>query len=227
VGIGEVVGGVALVGVAVLIGLALTEDNSPETLSTSDATLLEPAATTAGAATTTAVAATDTSDAGTEPTASTDEPPATEATASVEDTTAPASSSETPSTTTSGSDVATPPTTTVAPSTTAAPPTTLSLEQKREVDVRVLNGGARAGAAGDLTAALRFAGFTAPAPGDTSTRGAPTTILYAPFQEGAAAAVNVLVGAGPENIREGALDPNWVAYGGGLDVLVVLGAAPG
>ena len=42
-GVGEVVGGIALVGVAVLIGLAITDNDEPETLTEAESTLVDPA----------------------------------------------------------------------------------------------------------------------------------------------------------------------------------------
>ena len=45
-GVGEVVGGVALVGLAVLIGLAITDNDEPETLTETESTIVDSAATT-------------------------------------------------------------------------------------------------------------------------------------------------------------------------------------
>ncbi len=229
-GVGEVVGGIALVGVAALIGLAITDDDEPETLTEAASTLVDPAAAGAGPTSTATTLAPDTSSesTSTESTAPAEPTDPTDAADTTED-----EPDETPPTETAATDVPASSTTTstVAASTTPAPPappTTLSAEQRAAINVKVLNGGAASGAAGDVTAALRFTGFTAAGPADARVGVQAKTVLYAPFQRPAADAVNELVGAQPVNVREvSPADPNWAAFGAGLDVLVVLGPGPG
>lgn len=231
-GVGEIVGGIALVGVAVLIGFAITDSDEPETLTEAASTLVDPAAAGAGATSTATTLAPDTSSESTssestapaEPTDPTD-PDTTEA---EPDETPPTETAATvvPASSTTTSTIAAP--TTPAPATTPAPPTTLSPEQRAAVNVKVLNGGAASGAAGDMTAAIRFTGFSAAGPADARVRVPANTVLYAPFQRPAAEAVNQLVGAQPANLLEASpADPNWAAFGAGLDVLVVLGLGRG
>ena len=149
-------------------------------------------------------------------------------TAATDDTSEPDSTpseSTSDSSTTSSSTSST--TSSTAPSTTAGPSTTLSIDQRAAINVKVLNGGANTGAAGDVTAAVRYAGFTAQGPADASPQVGATTVLYGPGQQGAATAVNAFVGALPANVVEGGpADANWARYGSTVDVLVVLGPGP-
>ena len=216
-GVGEVVGGVALVGLAVLIGLAITDNDEPDTLTETESTIVDSAATTTAAATTTSVETTApevTSDPTTAATNDTSEPDSTPSESTSDSSTTSSSTSSTTSLT--------------APSTTAGTSTTLSIDQRAAINVKVLNGGANTGAAGDVTAAVRYAGFTAQGPADASPQVGATTVLYGPGQQGAATAVNAFVGALPANVVEGGpADANWARYASTVDVLVVLGPRPG
>ena len=88
----------------------------------------------------------------------------------------------------------------------------------------MLNGGASAGAAKKMSDRLRFSGFAPGASGDAPRRVTATQVLFAPGSEAEAATVNEVVAARPENVVPvSADDPNWSAFGNGLDVLVVLG----
>lgn len=210
---GEIVGGVALVGVALLIGLAIADDDAPETLTATDPTLGE-----------TAAPATD-------PAASPAATPSSSATSTVPATSSEASTEESSDeTTTPDSTVETTEasTTSTSATTSTATSTTLSAAQRAEISVKVLNAGAASGEATDVTAAVRFAGFTADGPADASAQVGATTVLYAPGQQAAAAAVNTLISASPSNVIEGTADnPNWARYGTGVDVLVALGPGQG
>lgn len=206
-GAGEIVGGLALVGVAVLIGLAIASDDTPESISGTDASLVDPATPT-GTAPTPTVAAT--------PLVATASTVGNEATASA-GTAAPNPSTVASSTVTS----------TTAPATTVTP-TTLSSQQRAEILVKVLNGGAPTGAATAMTATVRLEGFRADGPADAPAPVGATTVLYAPGQGTAAAAVNGIVGAAAPNVLEGSIaDRNWANYGAAVDVLVVLGQSTG
>jgi hypothetical protein len=195
-GIGVIVGGVALVGVAALIGLALIDEEASETLSETEATLLDPAA------------------------------PRPSTTAVVVASTAPATASSEPGEPAASGTSSAPPAS--EPTTTAATTTTLSLVERAGINVKVLNAGAAAGAAASMTEAVRDAGFTAEGPADAASLTGATMVLYAPGQQGAGAAVNVVVGAPPANVVEATgSDPNWATLGAALDVLVVLGPSTG
>ena len=118
-----------------------------------------------------------------------------------------------------------PTTTTQAPTTTAAPsPPLIPAEQRQAIAVKVVNGGAPAGAATSMSAALRSAGF-APHAVATARRPVPATrVLYAAGRELEALTANATVGAAPANLVPATSDdPNWAAFGDKLAVLVVLG----
>jgi hypothetical protein len=198
-GLGEIVGGVAFVGVAVLIGLALRDENAPATLTGADVTLADTSPTSPASSTAPAAATVPS----TRPAATTTQPAAS------------------PSTTTTTS----PPSTSAAPTTV---PATSPSAVPAEISVRVLNGGAGPGAAGRMTDALRFAGFDAAGPADASVAVGATTVLYAPGQQAAAEQVNTVVRASPVGvIAVTEADGNWRDHGAGMDVLIVLGPVSG
>ena len=193
----EVVGGAALIGVAALIGIALTDDGAPEVITTDTSPFVF------DASSTTITSATSVSAAG----STVSEPVAT--TAAPTPTTAPAAPAPTE------------PTVPPAPPTTLIPP-----EQRGGIAVRVLNGGAPAGAATNMSAVLRNAGFAPTGPADTQMPVGATRVLFAPGRELDGATVNDVVKARPENVvLASSGDPNWAEFGDGLAVLVVLGPA--
>ena len=177
--IGEVVGGAALVGIAVLVGIALTDDTSAEIITTDTSPFVFGAGTTTSTITITAST----------------------------------------------------PTTAASPSTPSAPPATstttlIPAEQRGAIAVRVLNGGAPARAAINMSEALRGAGFAPGRAGDAAEAVDATRVIFAPGREAEAATVNSVVTATPENVVPASDDdPNWAAFGGELAVLVVLGPA--
>ena len=127
--IGEIVGGVALVGVAVLVGIALIDDDAPELITADTSPFVFDTA-----------AATSTSTS----TSSSTVPPV----ASTPRTTAPVRTRASSPTSTAAPTSAEP----AAPTTTLIPP-----EQRSGIAVRVLNGGAPALAATNTSATLRDA----------------------------------------------------------------------
>jgi len=195
---GEVVGGAALVGVAALIGIALTDDGASEVITTDTAPFVF------NAGSTTTISTTSTA-------------PAAGSTVSQP---APITGDVAP-TTAETAPAPTEPTVPPTPPTTLIPP-----EQRGGIAVRVLNGGAPAGAATNMSAVLRNAGFAPTGPADTQMPIGATTVLFAPGRELEAATVNDVVRARPENVVLASPgDPNWAAFGAGLAVLVVLGPA--
>ena len=195
----EVIGGVSVVGVVVLVGLAIADDAGSDTITTPTApTILAPV---------------DSSADTTEPTPSaTAEPDSTELPAETEP-------------------VETEPVETDPVTTTATPETTttippLPVEARNGVRVKVVNSGGVAGAATFVTGVLEGAGFAPTNPNDGVANVAQTTVLFAPGQNAAAAAVNESINAAPEFVTEAnPEDPNWAEFGTDLDVLVVVGPA--
>ena len=202
VGVGEVVGGIALVGVAVLIGLAITDNDEPETLTEAESTLVDPAA-----AARPDEPATRGTDASSESTSSESTAPdrldrtdrCADTTESRRDAAHRDAATDVASELVDDLDHAARPRRPRPP----APPTTLSVEQRAAINVKVVNGGAASGAAGDVTAAIRFSRVHGrEAPPMPRARVLANTVLYAPFQRAAAEAVNELVGAQPDNVLE-------------------------
>jgi LytR cell envelope-related transcriptional attenuator len=203
--IGEVVGGVALVGVAVLLVIALTDDGAPETLTADTSPFLFAASTSSAALSTATTTATS---------PSVESPGSTASTADTTD----ATTTTAPTTSTLAGTTST---TTVAPTSGSISP-----DQRAGIAVRVLNGGAPVLAATRMADVLRSAGFAPGSAADATRLVAATRILFAPGRELDAATVNDVVKARPENVAPGAADdPNWRAFGDGLAVLVVLGPA--
>jgi LytR cell envelope-related transcriptional attenuator len=202
--IAEVVGGVALVGVAVLVGIALTEDRQPDTITTDTSPFVFAATTSAARASTSTAEATTSTRPPRQPRTTTTRPP----------------------TITTGPPSTAPPATTVPapPTTTLVPP-----EQRSSIRVRVLNGGSPPLSATAMTETLRNAGFApVAAAADATVQVAETMVYFASGSELAALTVNQLVGAPAENVvpvPDG--DANWAEFGDGLAVLVVLGSSTG
>ena len=194
----EVVGGAALIGVAALIGIALTDDGAPEVITTDTSPFVFDASSTTITSTTSTV-------------------PAAGSTVSEPSRT----TSDVASTTAETEPAPTEPTETPTPPITLIPP-----EQRGGIAVRVLNGGAPAGAATSMSEVLRGAGFAPTGPADTEVSVAATRVLFAPGRELDAATVNEVVKARPENVvLASSGDPNWAEFGDGVAVLVVLGPA--
>lgn len=197
--VNEAIGGLAAAGVVVLVGLSLAQDTSPETIATAPvATILDP--TTSGATTELPTSTTSPSDASEEAedpenTADRDE----RATRAASTTTTSRSSSTTTTTT------------------TLFPP-----EQRGEIELLVLNGGAGPGRAGVLSDLLRLEGFAPRGERDASVRVDQTFVLHAPGQELAAFTVDSFVGA-DQVLAASPDDRNWQVFGDGVDVLVILG----
>ncbi len=195
---GEVVGGAALIGAAALVGIALTDDGAPEVITTDTSPFVFDSSPTTITSTTSTV-------------------PAAGSTASEPART----TSDVASTTAETEPAPTEPTVPPSPPITLIPP-----EQRGGIAVRVLNGGAAAGAATSMSGVLRGAGFAPAGPADTQVTVAATTVLFAPGRELEAATVNDVVKARPENVVMASPgDPNWAEFGDGLAVLVVLGPA--
>lgn len=205
--VSDVIGGLAVCGVVVLIGMSLADDDAPDALADDPTTILV-----LDASGTTDVPASDTTES--------------TATSGTTESTDPAPTGST-DTTSTDAPAQTPPATT--PSSTSPPPTSTTVplltdDLKPFVAVRVLNGGAGPGAATDATELLAAAGFDPRAQGDASSDVAATTVLYAPDRRSDALTVNEVIGAAPENVREASPDdPNWADFGADLHVLVVLG----
>jgi hypothetical protein len=201
--VNQVIGVLAAAGVVALIGLSLNEDENPQT----SAMVTTPTLSPVGVAPSTGSTPTTTDDV---------------AQGSGE---GPASSSSTTATT-AASDAG-PPTsvTTTTTTTTTTPTTTLVPEDLRSfVELQVVNGGAPPGQASALTAQLRAAGFAPRGPQDAVEFVDATTIYYAPGAELIALSVNSEIGLPPERLAEVPPDePNWAAFGSGLDVMVILG----
>ncbi len=198
---GEVVGGVALIGILALVGLAVTADDDPQTLTGATTPGLPTDASSTSADTSTAVSADTTGSADTSDLATT-EPATTEpvTTERVTTTTAPA------------------PLRTVPP---------LSRQERVDVVVRVLNGGAEDGAAAFVSGVLRTAGFEPIQALDAAQPIDTTTVFHTPGLQREAADVNSLIEADPRQIVEGTDDDaNWRQFGQFVDVLVILGPSP-
>jgi hypothetical protein len=205
--VSDVIGGLAVCGVVVLIGMSLADEDSPDALADDPTTILV----LNGSGTTDAPAF--------------DTTVATDATVATEGTDA--TPTDSTDSTTTDAPAETPPASTPPPSSPPPTSTTVPLisdDLKPFVAVRVLNGGAGPGAATDATELLAAAGFDPRAQGDASIDVAVTTVLYAPDRRSDALTVNEVIGAAPENVREATPDdPNWAEYGADLHVLVVLG----
>ena len=215
-GLGEVVGGVALVGLAVLFGLALTEDEEPNLLTTEDTVGFAPA----GSGVTSTTTSTGTSAATDATLAPTPQPTATsaaaEATEATEATTAATEVVETTTTEPAQSS-----TTSAATSTTEA---TVPLDQRPAVRVRVLNAGVETGAAAYVSGVLKQTGFEPLEPRDAPAAVDAVTVLYAPGKRAQGLTVNAVIEADPANVIEATDgDANWAALGSDVDVLVLLG----
>ena len=220
-GLGEVVGGVALVGVIGMFGLALTDDGSDDSLATEPAATLGPApsgaeVTPTGAPEGTAAAPAPTPESAATTPASSDAPVTTSASTDPPD--------ETDATVTSTTARAT--TTTARPTTTTVPATTTTgAADVRTIAVQVLDAGRAGGAAEDVTGALRATGFEPVEPQDAVSDVGWSLILYAAGHYTDAVAVNQVVGGDPALIVPAvAGDANWQEFGDELDVLVLLGA---
>ena len=177
----QIAGGLALVGVALLVVLSFTyRPSTPETVvSTGDSVL--------GATPTASPSPTSTA----EPTAS--------------------------------------PTPTPTPSLTEEPTASdevaiIPEDQRADIAIQVVNGGAVDGAAGEMTQRLRDASFD-PRDSENASAGVQeTVILYAEGHESEAATANTVIGVDPLNLLQATdEDANWSAAGADLDVLVVLG----
>lgn len=206
--IGDVIGGMAAIGVVALIGLSLTEDDGPEALTVEpDETILAPA-TSVGPTTTVS----PTTSVGEE--APDEAPTSTVDVATTEDATSSSSSSSTSSTSSTT-------TSTTTTTTTTYPPEFVPF-----IKVQVVNGGGGPGAARATTDELIADGFDPESPNDAVVLLDATTVLYPPGSLSEALRVNEVIGALPENVREAVPeDPNWAEFGpsGDLDVLVVVG----
>ena len=230
----DVFGGLAVVGVVVLISLALTEDDQPDRVTGVAVAQFDSAtfaATDPANGDDSAVEesqqdaeATDgstpaTNDAAATDTASTDEASDEEPPNTRTEPTAGSSSTITSSTA--------PASTTTTTSSTAPESTTTTLvevEFRPLIEVQVLNGGAGPGQAGAATATLEDASFAPRSERDAPVFVEATTVLHAPGKQIEARTVNEFIGAAPENVFEVAVDdPNWAEYGGDLDVMVILG----
>lgn len=97
-------------------------------------------------------------------------------------------------------------------------------DERSTISVRVVNGGAPDGSAGEMTARLAAASFS---PLESSNAVQPvgaTIVWYRDGQQSPAVTVNSVVGADDDDVRVAdSGDANWSALGEGLDVLVVLG----
>ena len=213
--LGEVVGGVALVGAAAMIGLALTEDPNDDSLVSEPAATFDPApaepATSAGATT-----VPETS----EPATTGEVEMTAEKPATTPAPTEPPDTSEATTTTTPRTSTTRPTTTTSAPNTSAPADGDVA-----SIAVQVLNAGQNEGEGQEVTIALRGAGFDLLAPRDAVEAVGWTTIRYAPGQLAAGRAVNEVVGTDPALVLAATSDdPNWQEFGAELDVLVLLGS---
>lgn len=206
-GVGEVIGGAALVGVATLLGLSWAADDEAESSGSPTTTILVYDPTTAPAVPTT----TPTSDV----TLPDSIPQSTEST--------PAGSSAPETTATASSP---PPTSDSIAATTEAPVDTLSSLERASIAVQVVNGSGVDGAAAFVSDVLRLSAFEPADPADavepiTTPQGA---ILFATGEDEAAGAVATALDYGPEQVLAApADDPNWIQFGGELQVLVIVG----
>lgn len=96
--------------------------------------------------------------------------------------------------------------------------------ERAGISVQVVNAGAPTGAAGEMSGRLIAAGFN-PRPGGNAVEAVPSTlVIHADGAETEARTVNSVVQAAPDALVTATVeDPNWAAFGEGLDVLVVLG----
>ena len=221
--LGQVLGGVAVAGTVVLFGLAVTEDDDPESITAGPSVVLAPTDASVTTDTSVAPSAIPTTDA----VATTEVIATTEPAADTQPTTGRTTEPTDPPSTTDAPATTTRATTTVAPTspTNPAPSTTVATlpESRRPtVAVRVVNAGADAGAARFVSGVLQEAGFEPLAPQDAADNVGGTIILHAPGRESEAAAVNAVIQT-DRVIAAPAGDPNWDAFGGEADVLVLLG----
>ena len=218
-GVGEVIGGVAVLGTAVLIGLALTADDSPETITSATPVALGPDSSDAVATTPPATEPTVTA-AATTPTAS----PGTSATTAQDPVDETISSSPAASTTTTTERPSTTTTTEGPAATTSTTEATVPEAQRPVVGVQVVNAGVEAGAAAFVTGVLKQSGFEPLEPRDAAAGVDAVTIYYAPGRRAEALTVNSIIEADPDRVTTPPVgDANWSAFGSELDVLVLLG----
>lgn len=208
-------GGLSVVGVIVLIGLAIADDNEPDALTVPPApTILAP------------LDETTSSVPGSAPSSPPDSSPTTDGVASSIATVPDTAPGSTPATEPAEPASETTTAETVAP-TDPPPPTTtpiLDVEQRQGVRAQVINGGGAAGAATFVTGVLEGEGFVRIGPDDAATLVEQTVVLYAPGQEVAGATVGQVLEVPADRVVEAPPDdPNWAAFASELDVLVVLG----
>ncbi|MFV0309489.1 MAG: LytR C-terminal domain-containing protein [Desertimonas sp.] len=198
-GVAEFIGGAALAGVGVLIGLALIDDRSTDTLATEPALTVDVDATTTTVEPTTTLATVTTV------------PATTDAVTTEAVTTEPATTE--------------PPVETTAATTTTEPVATTTTEPAAaRVRVMVLNGGRPPGAAQTMSEQLAAMGYDVAAPGDSVVTAGWTIVFTRPEAREAALSINEIVGTDPALVIEPAPDdPNWAVYGQNVDVLVLLG----
>jgi hypothetical protein len=220
-GLGEVVGGLAVAGTLVLIGLAMTDDGGPDSLTGADSVALAGGAapdTTSMTVATSETLTTDTAAPTSEPAATTEPAPTTEPAAAT--TSRPATTTDPPATTAATSDPR-PGTSNPATSTTVD---TLPEDRRPTIRVQVLNAGVEEGAAAFVSGVLKQTGFEPVDPRDAARAVDGTVVMYAPGREAEAATVNAVIKTDGANVRVApANDPNWSASGGEIDVLVLLG----
>jgi len=215
-GLAEVVGGLAVAGTLVLIGLALTDDQEPNTLTSVDSVVLAGSAGADTSVTTVATSAPPTTEAA----APTTEPLATTEPAA-ETTSRPGTTTEPPATTDAATTVPRSSTTIPEPSTTVD---TVPEEGRPAIRVQVLNAGVEEGAAAFVSGVLKQTGFEPLEPRDAAQAVDATVVMYAPGREAEAATVNAVIESDPAHVIVGtAGDPNWAAAGSEIDVLVLLG----
>ena len=103
-------------------------------------------------------------------------------------------------------------------------PADISPARRAQIAVQVLNAGAADGAAGLATGALAEQSFEPREPADAVAESTGTVVLHADNRRRAGVTVARIVGVEPgQVVRATADDPNWAAFGGDLDVLVVIG----
>ena len=214
--LGHVLGGVAVAGTVVLFGLAVTEDDDPDSITAGPSVVLAPTDTSDTSVAPSAIPTTD-AVATTEVIATTEPAPDTQPT--TEPTDAPVTTDAPNTTARATTTVAPTSPTNPSPSTTVA---TLPESRRPAVALRVVNAGADAGAARFVSGVLEEAGFEPLAPQDAADNVAGTVILHAPGREAEAATVNTVI-LTDRVIAAPAGDANWAALGGGVDVLVLLG----
>lgn len=205
-GVGEVIGGAAVIGVGVLIGLALVDDRDSDSLATEPALTVDVDATTTSTTTPPTTEPIETTEPATTE-AETTQPATTEAPATTE----PVETTEAPATT--------------EPVETTEAPTTTEAVEAGQVRVMVLNGGREAGAAQTTSDELAEIGYDVLAPADSEVPAGWTIVYYGLGAREAALSINEVVQTDPALVIEPPPDdPNWLAHGTEVDVLVLLGA---